>query len=1176
MKIRSELLRLYRIIKLDVSLEIEKLPNYIAEISSPVNSINHSEILNNDQIRIFIFLERLLCTSKQSKLDNNAYEILIFELKNFQTIIEATNSNYIPSTIQYYLENGLLMFLRVFLTKNLCIAQNLKGKEFLKIYEITILFLYLKLYLYSNQNIHLNLNEEKEKSNNFLKCFEHVKKNKTVINWKKFSSNEIESVENDIKRMSDYSFQALDFISINDIVEKHFFNLIQYSKSLNFNSLNIETAKNDIDAMVSFKNKLNTTLEMDLCDLIYKYENLKNNFEGCSLFENLDDVNVLYERKYRTVLIKYLFFICENDELIEECFSKNSIELILKILQNDKNIQEEVLYLINKNEINLKNLLFLFFKHVLSIIFKHFNPNSIDFNNDYKTSLTILKIFSFLCNNEFQYIFLNLEIPLPAKSIPKKSLFVERSTPNISNYQFFQKDMQIVCAENKNNFLDDTDLILNKNDEHISTLFVHKMGKKIRFFDLLIMLIDKILLLSNWTKRIKLNDDREVYFLNLYNYIIEFLIKSLQNLTEDLFKLFIRKREKKHVLENEYFIENENDNENYIYSLEYFISRSKDLLFSEGKHSEAIYTIKNKLVSLLLAFLEEKLCPSEITKIIIQTYFPKKIIYPIINTLKDYLRSKIMILNETKDYDKLMNVDEFNKFLKFDKKNYKNLLEHYYNSDFSKTVHFKYSNTLYSILKLFACKYDNCDALFILNTTKTHNDDLDFSYQNNEIFYVKKLFEKITKIIWVKLNTGGNSRVIFTIDPLIYYLSENTKRQFYFEEPRENGVAKLKSLLFAKQIFMYEINYNYDKIRSNGFLRRMSNFDFFWVSLFNSSYCLFINIYMIAIITDNNIDETDFEYKNILLGLHIPFVVIIAFFIFLWFYSKFSLYYRKDKKYYMDKNKLTENDFTWITAFYISFIYTILGRAEIVQMLWNIIWGTIGLTDKSKYFCFSIALLSVIGLSETLKNIVIAFKLKWKDLLATFIFSMTIVYVYSELGYYYLKNDFLNNENHNMCETLAQCYFTFILDGLRKHGGIGDIMKKYSLITSPGHYMARFFFDFSFFIIVVVILLNIVFGIIIDTFRDLRQYLHRKEKDILTVCFICGLNIDELERKNKNFEQHTEEDHNIWNYVYYMIGLELTNRNDMNAINSEVYEKIKKMEISWFPYENDNSSVEDN
>ena len=179
-------------------------------------------------------------------------------------------------------------------------------------------------------------------------------------------------------------------------------------------------------------------------------------------------------------------------------------------------------------------------------------------------------------------------------------------------------------------------------------------------------------------------------------------------------------------------------------------------------------------------------------------------------------------------------------------------------------------------------------------------------------------------------------------------------------------------------------------------------------------------------------------------------------------------------------------------------------------------------------------------------------------------------------GDYYLKNDFLNNENHNMCETLAQCYFTFILDGLRKHGGIGDIMKKYSLITSPGHYMARFFFDFSFFIIVVVILLNIVFGIIIDTFRDLRQYLHRKEKDILTVCFICGLNIDELERKNKNFEQHTEEDHNIWNYVYYMIGLELTNRNDMNAINSEVYEKIKKMEISWFPYENDNSSVEDN
>ena len=48
-------------------------------------------------------------------------------------------------------------------------------------------------------------------------------------------------------------------------------------------------------------------------------------------------------------------------------------------------------------------------------------------------------------------------------------------------------------------------------------------------------------------------------------------------------------------------------------------------------------------------------------------------------------------------------------------------------------------------------------------------------------------------------------------------------------------------------------------------------------------------------------------------------------------------------------------------------------------------------------------------------------------------------------------------------------------------GGMGDVTKqvKYSDLS---RYIAKFFFDFTFFLIVIIIMLNILFGIIIDTF----------------------------------------------------------------------------------------------
>ncbi len=55
----------------------------------------------------------------------------------------------------------------------------------------------------------------------------------------------------------------------------------------------------------------------------------------------------------------------------------------------------------------------------------------------------------------------------------------------------------------------------------------------------------------------------------------------------------------------------------------------------------------------------------------------------------------------------------------------------------------------------------------------------------------------------------------------------------------------------------------------------------------------------------------------------------------------------------------------------------------------------------------------------------------------------------------------------------------------------------------------------------------VVFGIIIDTFGDLRGQTKDKRDDMLSTCFVCGISSDEFDSKANGFEDHIERDHNV-------------------------------------------------
>jgi len=68
-------------------------------------------------------------------------------------------------------------------------------------------------------------------------------------------------------------------------------------------------------------------------------------------------------------------------------------------------------------------------------------------------------------------------------------------------------------------------------------------------------------------------------------------------------------------------------------------------------------------------------------------------------------------------------------------------------------------------------------------------------------------------------------------------------------------------------------------------------------------------------------------------------------------------------------------------------------------------------------------------------------------------------------------------------------------------------------------------------------MINIVSGIIIDTFATERLFEKKIDDDTQNICFICGYTREELDMvsdKPDGFLHHIKNEHYQWNYLFYI------------------------------------------
>ena len=147
------------------------------------------------------------------------------------------------------------------------------------------------------------------------------------------------------------------------------------------------------------------------------------------------------------------------------------------------------------------------------------------------------------------------------------------------------------------------------------------------------------------------------------------------------------------------------------------------------------------------------------------------------------------------------------------------------------------------------------------------------------------------------------------------------------------------------------------------------------------------------------------------------------------------------------------------------------------------------------------------------------------------------------------------------CDSLLMCIVTTMNQGLRNGGGIGDILRAPS--NKEPLYMARVVYDLLFFFIVIIIVLNLIFGVIIDTFADLRSEKQQKELILKNTCFICGLNRSAFDNRTVSFEEHIKNEHNMWQYLYFMVLIKVKDPTEFTGPESYVHGMVKAMILDW-------------
>jgi len=228
-------------------------------------------------------------------------------------------------------------------------------------------------------------------------------------------------------------------------------------------------------------------------------------------------------------------------------------------------------------------------------------------------------------------------------------------------------------------------------------------------------------------------------------------------------------------------------------------------------------------------------------------------------------------------------------------------------------------------------------------------------------------------------------------------------------------------------------------------------------------------------------------------------------------------------------------------------------------------------------------LLYIFSLDKTLNFIVKAIYQAHGLFSTLYLFAVCslVFFMFAQVAEMELVFDDMSDDPDNVCDpknpykNLMSC-FMLVFDKTIPAGEmsavLADINPPYNDVDGwvPSlntDFTLRFIIDILFFIVFSVILFNVVTGLIVDNFTQLRVESQERALYAKNECFVCGYSrgaFDDL-GASYNFEEHIGMAHFTWNYVFFVYHLTNKNEDEYNGVESHVFDYYRQKNYDWIP-----------
>lgn len=254
-------------------------------------------------------------------------------------------------------------------------------------------------------------------------------------------------------------------------------------------------------------------------------------------------------------------------------------------------------------------------------------------------------------------------------------------------------------------------------------------------------------------------------------------------------------------------------------------------------------------------------------------------------------------------------------------------------------------------------------------------------------------------------------------------------------------------------------------------------------------------------------------------------------------------------------------------------LFFLVRNPRVLYHLVQIVVAILGSYVNKLFFAFH--LLDVVNRYQELNNVLRSIVRPAKVLSLTVLLYLVVVYVFAIIGFFFFREDFTSGtltpaqiagEEPYQCQQLFQCFLISLNQGLMSDGELGGYLRANSIGASARSY-GRLAFDVLYNAILVIMLLNIVFGVIIDTFASLRTADTDTVADMQSRCFICSIDAYTFDRAaiKRGFHDHIYADHNMWHYLFLFVHIRKKPITEYNGLELHLAMRMAKKDVSFFP-----------